>query len=32
MERMRRDLLLDWGIEHTDTFLIDTKPVPGLGL
>ena len=31
MERMRRDLLLDWGIEHTDTFLIDTKPVPVLG-
>lgn len=31
MELMRRDFLLDWGIEQARTFLIDTKPVPVLG-
>lgn len=31
MEQMRRDILLDWGIERAGPFLLDTKPVPVLG-
>lgn len=31
MEQMRRDILVDWGIEQEEIFLIDTKPVPVLG-